>query len=77
MRVALFWGFYAAYNGGFLQTFRDNQSVLSSGVKQYLIFENGTVGCRKTSITNYHSALCKFLKDHISCSPKEGRFPLE
>jgi len=42
MRVALFWGFYAAHNGGFLGTFRNNLSVPSSGVKQYLIFENGT-----------------------------------
>jgi len=42
MRIALFWGVYAAHNGGFLRMFRDNLLTPSSGVKQYLIFENGT-----------------------------------
>ena len=34
-------GFYAAYNGGFLQMFWDNPSASSSGVKLHLIFGNG------------------------------------
>jgi hypothetical protein len=38
-------GYYAANNGNFLMTFRDNLSVPSSV---------GPIGCPETSVINYH-----------------------
>jgi len=45
-------GCYAASNGNFLPTFRDNVSVLS-----LIPLKMGPVGCRETSVTNYHYLL--------------------
>ena len=50
--------FYAAQNGSFLATFRDNLSVPSKEVKQFfdcLTFELGPIDCPETSIMNYRS----------------------
>ena len=48
-------GFYAASSGNFLPTFRDNLSILYSGVKNKK--KIGPVGCPETSLRNYHYSL--------------------
>jgi hypothetical protein len=50
-------GYYAASNGNFLPTLRDNLSGLSSGVKNFLLLKMVPVGCPKTSVKIYHYSL--------------------
>jgi hypothetical protein len=56
-------GFYAAYSGNSLRTFRHNVSVRSSGVKKFkriaLPLKIGPIGCAETSLRNYYHTLRK------------------
>ena len=45
--------------GNFLQTFQDNLSVPSSGVRDSWPLEMEPVGCPETSVRNYQYSLCK------------------
>jgi len=47
-------GYYAACNGNYLLTFRDNLSFPSSRVKKK---EMGQIGCPETSARDYHYSL--------------------
>ena len=63
-------GYYAAYSGNSLPTFRDNLSVPSSRVWKskkvsrnsriwiYLFLKTGPIVCPDTSVRNCHSTLC-------------------
>jgi len=53
-------GYYAAYSGHLLPTFREKLLVKSSRVKKtrrILPLKVGPISCPETSVTNYHSAL--------------------
>jgi hypothetical protein len=50
-------GYYAAYNGNSLSTFRDNQSFPSSRVNNYWPLKMGPTGCPETSAKNDHFTL--------------------
>jgi len=67
MRSALFWDFYAAWNGSFLPAFRDNLSIPSSKFKQSKVtdrrFKMVPIVCPETSIGNYHCRLRKIPKE--------------
>jgi hypothetical protein len=63
-RSALLGGFYAPQNSSFLPTFRDNQSLPSSGVKQSL--KDGTDRLSQMSARHYQSTQRKI-------PPKERR----
>jgi hypothetical protein len=62
-------GFYAEENGSFLETFRDNLSVPSKEVKQFLdclAFELRPIDCPETSIMNYRTRRRKIRNSAIS-----------
>jgi hypothetical protein len=64
-------GFYAASNCSFVQTFRDNLSILSSSVKQtkypfsWIVgpLKVGPIVCPETSVRNCHFVLRKIRKE--------------
>jgi hypothetical protein len=55
-------GYYAATNGNFVPTFRDNLSVLHP----LLVLEDGIDRLSKMSVRNYHYSLCNNTEEHVS-----------
>jgi hypothetical protein len=50
-------GYYAASSGKFLPTFRNNLSVPSSGLKNWILLRMGPICCPETSERTYHYSL--------------------
>ena len=57
-------GYYAAYSGNYLPTFRDNLSVPSSRTKPTP--EDGEIGFPQNLVRNYQSSLRNILEERIS-----------
>jgi len=64
MRSMLFWDFNASSNVGFIQVFRDNLSVSSTGVEQSK--KTFLIDCPQMLVRNYHATLRKIPKDSKS-----------
>ena len=69
---------YAAYIGCYLAMFRDNLSVLFSGVKQFDLdcLKVGQIGCPETSAHNCQSTLRDLQEERRSRVRRGGSFNL-
>ena len=59
-------GYYTAYSGNFLLSFRDNLSVSSSRVKISWLLKTGPIGGPETAVRNYHYTLSNIPEERRS-----------